>query len=1105
MNEIERIEATIGALQAQRDVIGDAVSETAMAPLRARLAALRGAADDGAALQSLRQATILFLDVVGSTALSSDLDPEDIQGVVDGALAALTEVVAAHRGRVLQYAGDSLLAVFGATEASEDDPERSVRCGLALLTAAERLARTVRERHAIDGFSVRVGIHTGRVLLGGGVDGEHTVRGNAVNIAARMEQTAPAGRLRISHVTYSHVRGVFDVVEEAVAVKGVEQPLRSYLVLRAKARAFRVPTRGVEGVETRMVGRDAELAQLQRAFEALHAGSPRAAILVVAEAGLGKSRLLYEFGNWAETRPEPFFIFQGRALPQTRGQPYGLLRDVLAWRLQISDSDPAAVARDKLVGGVAPLFDRDGESHAHLLGHLIGLDFSSSPHVAGIATDAAQIRARGFHAAVELLRRTAVSGDAPVLMLLDALHWADDASLDFIDHLLREARELPLLLIGLARPGVPERRPQMSEVPWHQMALSPLSRGDSRELADVLLQWIDATPPLLRELITGGADGNPFYMEELLKMLIDDGAIVTGGERWRVVPERLLATRVPTTLTGVLQARLDALAERDRQVLQQAAVLGVVFWDHALAALSGRAALDVAALASLARRELILAHEASAFGGAREYAFRHQLLQQVAYDGVLKRQRRAWHGRAADWIASQSGDRAGEYLGFAADHYERAGDAANASRHFARAADWAAVRGAYVQMLDYVKRGLALAAAADLDTRWKLIARRERFHVTSDDRAAHAADLDALQAIAEAQDDDALRADALWRRAYALDDAGDFEAAVEASRRCLALALKAGEEKVATNAYAGVGYELLRLGDFAAAQQAVDDGLAFARACGDRAIMPHLLTNAGGIASAQGDHAAALAFYGEALEATRELGNRTNEAVMLNNLGDGELRVGDHEAARQHLLAGLEIARATGNRAVEALALQNLAALAHQQGDNAAALEWVNDALAVQRTMGQRHSEGISLNIAGHAELALGRMDAAREAYRTARTLFAAIGDVALEMESVAGLARAALVCGDADKALADVRLLLAHRDRGGSFEGAEEPLRIALTCWQVLVAADEACAASVLDAAHAELQAQAARISDPRLRESLLRGVPHHRRIVEGWQRARR
>ncbi len=466
-SEREQLESVIRGLEAQRELLGDAFVDAGLAPLRARLAALaeEAAGDASAPGQALRLVTILFLDVVGSTQLSQHLDPEDIHAVMDGALARCTAVVETHHGKVLQYAGDNLLAVFGADEAREDDAERAVRCGLALLAEGRTLGDEVRRRHRHEGFGVRVGIHTGGVLLGGGVDGDSTIRGIAVNVAARMEQTAPPGGLRISHDTWQQVRGAFDVEPQApIAVKGVDAPVVTYLVQRARPRAFRSAGRGVEGVQTRMVGRDAELAALEDALASVVADRRLVMVTVVAEAGLGKSRLLLEFERRLGNGCADLRILRGRATPQTPGQPYGLLRDTLAWQLQIADGDRMEDAKRKAEAGIAPWFvDDDGpalaQAHAHLLGHLIGLDFGDSPHVAGIRDDPRQIRNRAFHAAARMLCRSACTDCAALVLLLEDLHWADDGSLDFLNHLLEVGRELPLLVVALTRPILFERRP----------------------------------------------------------------------------------------------------------------------------------------------------------------------------------------------------------------------------------------------------------------------------------------------------------------------------------------------------------------------------------------------------------------------------------------------------------------------------------------------------------------------------------------------------------------------------------------------------------------------------------------------------------------------
>lgn len=653
MTEEGEIEAGIAALESQRGVLSDAVLAMALGPLHARLDALR--AKQRAASQQLRQVTVLFVDVVGSTAMGQQLEPEDIHAVMDGALVRFTAVVESHRGRVLQYTGDGMLAAFGADAAQEDDAESAIRAGLAIIQESRRLAPAMRERHGIPEFSVRAGIHTGSVLLGGGVDAEGSIRGAAVNIAARMEQAAPAGGLRISHDTYRQVRGVFDVAEQPpIAVKGVGTPMRTYLIERAKPRAFRVANRGIEGVETRMVGRDAELAALCQAFAEMSASGSLRAISIVGEAGIGKSRMLTEFQNDMETHSQRFWLLLGRSHPRSEMQPHGLLRDVLAWRMQIADSDSAEQARAKLLSGLAPLFVEEGEAPAHFLGQLIGLDFSASPHVKPLLTDTACIRELAFEAAAHFIRRLASSGGLPVVLLLDDLHWADEGSVAFVRHLLARNRDMPLLVLMLTRPVLFERHPDWATGdPLHtRIDLAPLDKAKGQELAEVLLQRVDDVRSTLLTLITASADGNPFYMEEMVKMLLDDGVIEPGDSGWHVEPKKLLKLRVPPTLTGVIQARMDALAPVERSALQHAAVVGHVFWDQALAALDPAAP---EALPALLRKQLVVLRDAPAFDGTREYAFHHHLLQQVVYEGVLKERRRSGHAKVGAFWGARAG------------------------------------------------------------------------------------------------------------------------------------------------------------------------------------------------------------------------------------------------------------------------------------------------------------------------------------------------------------------------------------------------------------------------------------------------------------------
>ena len=1079
--------------------------------MRAALAALT-AAPPPEPEQQLKQVSILFLDVVGSTTLSQHLDPEGISAVMDDALHRGTEIVHAHQGKVLQYAGDNILAAFGVDGAREDDTERAVRCGLSLLDLGGMLGAEVQAAHAHAGFNVRVGIHTGGVLLGGGVDADGTIRGIAVNIAARMEQTAPPGALRISHDTYAQVRGLFDVeVQAPLQVKGVDAPVQSYLVTRAKPRNFRIGSRGIEGVATKMIGRDAELEILQHAFRRLFEQRQLAAVTVVADAGVGKSGLLYEFEAWSEARPESFFIFRGRASPQTQGQPFGLLRDILAWRFQIADDDSIEAAQAKMEQGIIPLFlDDDGpdlaEGHAHLLGHLIGIAWRDSRHIKGILDDPRQIRNRALHAAAQLLRRVSASDGSPVILQLEDLHWADNESLDFLNYLSEVNRDVPLLILGFSRPTLFERRGdwKSTEGVHQRIDLTPLDKTGSRLLANELLKKLPEVPAALRELITGGSEGNPFYMEELVKMLIDQRAIET-GEIWKVNGERLLLTRVPATLTGVLQARLDGLPAQEKLTLQEASVIGQVFWDQALSSLDDRAHETLPALVS---RELALPRADAQLDGLREFAFRHQLLHQVTYDTVLKRSKRELHAKVAQWLAGQTGLRAGDFLGATAEHYERAGDPANAAEFHARAAEHARDRFGHEAVLAHVGKALALlgetaevnaSTNANAEVRWRLLDVREQTWELQARRDEQGQDIEAMEQLAEMLDDDGKRAYAARRcsgRAMRVDDWPTQE---RAARRGMAFAELAGDEVLRLHSLRLLASARMQQGDIESGSVLARQGLAEARRLGLRENEAFLLNTLLVSGDGQENLMGQLDLVRQGLELNRELGNRRGEAIGQSNLGVAWLALGDLKQARRNLDEALRMLRANGDRTIEGSTLTVLSTLALWQGEDARALTLARSALDIAVATQGRIKEANSLLRLGEAELALGRDEPARRAFEQSRTQYQQM-QMAQQYDACAGLARVALMHGDVAGAMHALQEVLGHVESSGSLEEAERPRQIELSCFQVLERANDPRAVAWLARAREALQAEAGKIPEGALRQGFLQNIPYHREIVTAW-----
>lgn len=1087
----EQLERAIAALQAQRGLLGDEVAETALGPLREQLAALQSAAPPP--VQQQRLVSVLFLDVVGSTALSRQLDPEDFQAVMDVALAAFTRRVEQQGGRVMQYAGDSLLAAFGSEEVHEDDAERAVLAGLDLLRQAEAEALRVHRQFGHRNFGVRVGISSGPVLIGGGVDGEHSMRGVTVNIAARMEQTAPPGALRISHDTWRLVRGLFDCEEQPpLMVKGRDTPMRTHLVRGVNASPSSAARRGVDGVRTPMIGRESELARLQAGYAQVAGGQGGLLMLVVAaEAGLGKSRLLHEFDAWLSALPPAgrprAAHWSALSAERRRGQPYGVLRDWLLSRLPgAREADPVLLRASWLAWAEAQLGHRGS---AAVLGHLLGLDFADEPEVHALRTDARGLRDRAFFHAVQLIR--AASAGALVLTLDDA-HWADEGSLAFVEHLRQTSAPMPVLLILLARPGLVERRAAWRQDPavrW--LTLGPLSTEVSGLLARSLLQHLPSAPEQLTRALTEGGEGNPFFIEELANMLIDQGVIDVQGGAWTLHADRLSALHWPATLDGVLQARLDALPHDRRRALQLAAVAGPVFWDRTLDVLDSVA---LASLADLVTRELIQLHETSRLQAAREYAFRQHSLHRVAYQGVLKRVKRAAHAALARWLDARPDH--GALQDQIAEHYEQGGDSDLALDAWQRAAEAAGARFANHEALVHARRALALCAPDDLARRLQLHLICARALELLADRPQLEATLDELQALADLHGDPGWRSEVAVRRSGFHFHGGDAARALASAQQAAALA-PAGDSERGARAHLATFAALSRLGRHAPARASALLALTLAREGGHETLEASALNEIGMLALGAGDLVAASEHWNAALAMHRRSGHLDNAGGTLSNLAFVAMSVGDYEAARLQFEASREQCERVGRWQNVGIVEINLGIVLLRLGQPQAALQRALRALQLLPATGDRWAEAAAHRVAGEAEQALGQFAQARTHYQASRERFDQLDLGHLALETMAAQVDEALARDDVAEALGHAEEMLRRQAAGAGLEGSDEPLRIPLAIWRALRQAGDARADGVLAVARQELMQRADRLVHAGQREQFLHAVPHHRQIL--------
>ncbi len=752
--EQEQIRHAIRSLESQRPILGDDVVETTIFTLQEKLSQLTHPKELHRAAQR-KQVTILFANVTGFTGIAESIPDTNMLDIMNVLWRRLDGAITNQGGMIDKHIGDGVMGLFGVPSAREDDPERAIRAALAMRVALDEFIaemETFSERETSAGSSsnvagkhdplknlkIKVGINTGPVLLGEvGTGDEYTVIGNAVNIASRLENAAQSGSILISHDTYLLVRGIFNVdALGPISVKGRSEPLPVYTIAGLKSRLFYSSGRGVEGVETPMVGRDRELEQLQVTLQSALDTRNGRLVTVIGEAGVGKSRLLHEFNIWVKSLPDLVPIFKARAYERTRQIPFSLIRDLFATKFNIQDDDPLSVVEDKLVQGMLSLVGgktSDVRQRARTIAQLVGLDVSDG--LAGIMgqsfgisrPDSLQVEEQAFAYIAQLFEQVARNSPA-VLLSLEDLHWADASSLDLIEYLVQVCKEVPLVVVSLARPSLFSARLHtglLTATQRHQafsflndfvLDLKALSQDASFQLVAEILRKLPELPTELSEMIVEKADGNPFFVEELVKVLIDDGVLVAGQDEWQVQRSQLSEVRIPPHITGVLQARLDRLSDTERMTLQRASVVGRVFWDTAVIFMNQLAdepisASDtVAALRALEKREMVFPRQKSVFAGAQTYIFKHAILHESAYESVLLRKRPFYHKQVANWLAEQSGERVAEYAGIIARHYELANERLPASELYEMAALRAQDSYKPAVAIDYYCKSLSLLA-----------------------------------------------------------------------------------------------------------------------------------------------------------------------------------------------------------------------------------------------------------------------------------------------------------------------------------------------------------------------------------------------------------
>lgn len=840
----------------------------------------------GNALQAVRPiegerrfATVLFADVARSTSIAEQLDPEDWALVMNGAFGFMNAAVARYGGTVSRLMGDAVLALFGAPVAHEDDAERAVRAGLEIQESAKTYAQSVRQRHGVD-FELRVGINTGTAVLafvGDAVKTEYTAMGDAANIAARLQAAAAPGTVLISAETYRLVHAAFDVEPLGpMEIRGKQEPVETYRVTGIKATPGQA--RGLAGLASPMVGREREERILEQVLADLDAGRG-GVVAVVGDAGLGKSRLIAELRNAYHSAGRP-----AAGWLETRAISYGQSMPYYPWRMLgrhiigAEEMDGADEVRRKLAAWMERLGLR--QSDRPFYETLLSVEDAESRSVlASLPGDAV---VEGVAAAVISGLKAAIharSDASPRVLVIDDLHWSDNASIELIAQVATLAVFEPLALVCVLRPdrrapawGLVDRLQASLGASFQRIDLEPLGADATKELLDNLLM-IEDMPAHIRARILERSEGNPFYLEEVLRSLIDSGHIVNAGDRWRVVGD-IAEASIPDTLAGVLSARIDRLPDTTKRVAQTASVIGRVFQHRILETVCRNVPERIehveTHLATLSLEQVVRERVREP---EREYIFKHALTCEAAYGLLLKSRRRDMHARVGEALETLFADRRDEYAAMLAHHFTEAED---------------------------LPRALAYSRTAAANAR--------RLYALREEEGYRRRIIDLLERISDT--DPPVLIDAITEWCWVRLRIADYDGVIDAIDRAIALARQAGDRaRLATASSWGANYWLVTGFPSRAVpylQQAED----IARELGDdRALLLPFFFGTWSLV----DHDPALAIkqLDEVIALSKKFDAIDVEGHAVSYKAVSFARLGDFAAARAEIAHALEVEKHT--------------------------------------------------------------------------------------------------------------------------------------------------------------------------------------------------
>ena len=1072
------------------------------------------AAPSPAAMGENRVCTVMLVDFSSVAALSSRLDAEELEDIFGRFQRVVTEHVESLGGVVERFAGDCVIAVFGVPRAADGDAERAVLAALRIQAALGwvPLPRAARAAHL---SATTIGINTGRVFARmGTAPGRSvlTVVGEVVSAAARIRQAAPAGQIVIGRDTYRQITGRFNVEPLApVSIPGREEAVPCYRVASVIAFGSALASTDFHGVETHLLGRAGERQRLVDALETSMSERRARLVTMVGGPGVGRSRLLADFFSGLAARVEGVVVLTAQCSPLAQDTSYGLTASLLRRRFDIRVGDSESTIRRRLrrglrwfrrrtaggrgeEDGLGPPRDEDAAELDAALTTIEGvLGVGTASSTTSIALDdSGGMAKQRIAAAASLLVRFAAQR-MPIVLLCDDLQWADDGSLDLLRDLVRRGDDLPLLIVGSARPELLERRPDwgLGGEAEERVPIAPLSRRHVEEMVRDRLRRIPALSPELLRVLTDRAEGNPLILEETLHLLVDAGVIeARGDEAWVFREERLGALALPANIQGIVQSRLDRLKPELREALAQAAVVGRTFWEGSLQHLrqaTPNAAPGPSANAlmhELRDRQLIRVRDRATLPGEREAIFAESATHEVVYEMLTLRIRRPLHLLVAGWLEQRATSSAGAAL--LAMHYDRGGDDARAVAAYSRAAAHAASLGENAEAIRHLGRASAILDEerddgprspgdhAETD-QLRIVSSSERVRLRLDlgDALRRAGRLDEAERAYDEARERVLRVERRTSESMAPGEALRWDARIDAHlalvhkvrgeisqaraliERAIARATEAGAAEETPAMYALLTFLLRRDGRPEESWQVARRGLRICRSISRRderwqENVAQLLLGVAAAAYARKRYVTAERTYRQIARLASEATHPHVLGAALNGVGAARHARGDLKGAREAFLRSMRFKERAGDLHPIAVGYNNLAEVELRLKETTTALDHARRAVR----LGEQARAGSDLadfyrNLA-EAALAAGELAAALDAGRKALGIAEEkgrlyLGDVAITLaravaHAAQGSKRGTILHQAALEAAAALRASLAeHFNEGELREKAEE------------------------------------------------------------------